>query len=162
MQRSVSIRQLKGERLPYEELKYECTSVTGPSDKSRVYFPCGLLANSMFTDKFSSLKNKDSGESLELKEEKLRWTELDDDFGTVGYNLDEIAPPPAWKEYLGRDYYESKEEASMMIKSLRFVSWINPAISSSFRKPIGMIKGPIKKGKYEIIINLSKIIIIKY
>ena len=49
--KSVSFKQLQGDALSRSQLANDCEPLVGPADLSKVYYPCGLIANSFFDGK---------------------------------------------------------------------------------------------------------------
>ncbi|ORX83140.1 Lem3/Cdc50 [Anaeromyces robustus] len=101
---------LKGKKT--DDLKSDCDPFKIKDDKQ--YFPCGLIANSMFTDVFdnklvkvtSGNNNETSTESTEtypFTEKGIAWPSDADKYGTrndflkfYGNDLSKIMPPPNW------------------------------------------------------------------
>lgn len=46
--KSVSFKQLQGAALTQSQLHDECEPLVGPPNSNKVYYPCGLIANSYF------------------------------------------------------------------------------------------------------------------
>lgn len=98
---------LKGKKL--EKLDSNCDPFKVKDGKQ--YFPCGLIANSMFTDVFdnklvkvtSGNNNETSTETYPLTEKDIAWPSDADKYGTrndflkfYGNDLSNVIPPPNW------------------------------------------------------------------
>jgi len=96
---------LKGKKL--EKLDSNCDPFKEKDGKQ--YFPCGLIANSMFTDVFDNKlvkvgkNNETSDETYSLTEKGIAWPSDSDKYGTredflkfYGNDFSKVIPPPSW------------------------------------------------------------------
>lgn len=104
--KSVSYNQLKGEALDRAALKEACDPLVGPANSNKVYYPCGLIANSYFSDVYSPLKNIATKEAIVFAPKNITWNADKNIYKPTSYSLDQIAPPPFWvkrSEYVDDD-----------------------------------------------------------
>ncbi|KAF4461246.1 cell division CDC50 [Fusarium albosuccineum] len=101
--------QLKGKARSYGDIKNsDCTPLYG--NDSRPYYPCGLIANSMFNDTFSSpvrvtlssdeTKDNDN-QTTEVyqmnNKTNIAWGSDKDLYGKTSYKPSDVVPPPNWQ-----------------------------------------------------------------
>ena len=158
--RSLDARQLKGEARTYEELRSTCDLLVGPTDQhSVVYYPCGLIANSMFTDVISGLRPVTGSKQIpfyafeprdiSVKAERKR-------YGPSKYSPSNVIAPPSWKGHLpgisdsDGTYLDGK--LPDFSSNERFQNWMNVAGLPVFRKTYGRHDGKIPTGTYQMII----------
>lgn len=80
----------------------------------KAYYPCGLIANSMFNDTFSSPvainaeANNAPNTTYEMTKEGISWDSDKELYKTTKYTEDQVVPPPFWRarypEYSLPDY----------------------------------------------------------
>lgn len=76
------------------------------------YYPCGLIANSMFNDTFNNItllnpaNGSESSQYLMLPED-IAWEADADLYGDTTYTNDQVAPPPNWMERFPDGYTEN-------------------------------------------------------
>ncbi|KAM0341407.1 hypothetical protein ACHAPU_010050 [Fusarium lateritium] len=134
--------QLKGHKRSYNDIKNsDCTPLYGDKDTNKPYYPCGLIANSMFNDTFSSpvLSNpsKASGnetwEYLMSNNSGISWDSDKDLYGETDYNYDDIVPPPYWQERYP-DGYSKKTPPPNLKEWEAFQVWMRTAGLPTFSK----------------------------
>ncbi|KAI9199816.1 ligand-effect modulator 3 family [Polychytrium aggregatum] len=149
-------------------------NVIANASSSAQYYPCGLMANSMFTDDISvfgcvSLLNNVSCTSgpIEFQEEGISWGLDSSIFGNTQWNLSSngmlsqiptmLIPPPMWRRKWPQKWgngYNSTNLPSLATWE-RFQVWMRPAGLSTFRKLWGIYNGNINAGIYEVNITDS-------
>jgi len=141
--KSYDAAQLEGQKL-VKDLNPNCDPVL--SDKSNPnkqvqYFPCGLIANSMFTDKFSTELISSDGKTYPLTEKGIAWPSdahkygSKEDFLKLYPDLSVISPPPHWKTNFPefKDGY-TKENFPDLKNWEHFQVWMRTAGLPNFRK----------------------------
>jgi hypothetical protein len=105
--KSLDMEQLKGKAQSASQIRGgECDPLETNVD-GLPYYPCGLIANSMFNDTFEDLTavGEDSQAQIyEMSEDGISWSSEKDLYGETKYDWDKIAVPPNWvKRYPGDD-----------------------------------------------------------
>ncbi|ORX43280.1 transcription regulator [Piromyces finnis] len=149
-------KQLKSDKYYKDDIS-DCA----PLDKSngKQYYPCGLIANSFFSDEVigSKLVREDSFE-YEFSESGISWSSDKDKYKNMNVNqltdeeLKNLIPPPNWK----KDFPQYKngytrENFPRLADMERFQVWMRVAGLPNFRKLYGQNKnGSLPKGRYSI------------
>lgn len=97
---SYDLQQLKGEAVSADDLDSDCKPLKTNSE-GKPYYPCGLIANSMFNDTFNSpYLSGDENSIYEMTDKKISWSSDRSRYKKTKYDPSEIAPPPNWaKKY---------------------------------------------------------------
>ncbi|KAI1056125.1 hypothetical protein LB507_002647 [Fusarium sp. FIESC RH6] len=132
--------QLKGEKRSISDIRNsDCTPLYGEGNKP--YYPCGLIANSMFNDTFSSpvLTNPAGGTGNETWEYRMSnnsgisWDSDKDLYGETKYSYDDIVPPPNWQKRFPDGY--TKDTPPPDLKNWEaFQVWMRTAGLPTFSK----------------------------
>ena len=153
--KSVDWGQLKGKAQGRRELS-TCAPLVGPSseDNSVVYYPCGLIANSMFSDVIGDLKRSDQVE-YKFSDKGIAWPSDLAKYNTTTYTLDQIRPPPYWTNH--SNYVDQATGTYKSIPELnqdeRFMVWMRTASFPTFRKLYGIHSGSLPAGDYTLSIK---------
>lgn len=86
--RSVDWDQLKGKALGAGDLGV-CDPLVSPDGSKLVYYPCGLIANSMFSDQFGDLV-QDGGKRYEFPPKGIAWSSDAERYGPTSYSIDQV------------------------------------------------------------------------
>lgn len=148
--KSYSSKQLQGLALTAAELASECDPLVGPTEgehKGRVYYPCGLIANSYFTDRYDGLvRVRDAGgKPLDpvveyvASTEKITWPGNVANYKQSAYTVDQILPPPDWKQRTDLKINSDGlyDEVPKLYEDERFMNWMEVAGLPTFRKLYG-------------------------
>lgn len=117
--KSLDIDQLKGKAKNAGAIRSgDCDPLeVGPGDKP--YYPCGLIANSMFNDTFDNLTasnpaqeggndNNNEVKFYNMTENGISWKSERDLYGKSDYKPADVLPPPNWqKQYRNGNYEDS-------------------------------------------------------
>lgn len=80
----------------------ECTPLKWDEDAQKPYYPCGLIANSMFNDTFTSpflLNGANGGEDYKMENNSnIAWGSDSDLYGETSYDFNDVVPPLNWRE----------------------------------------------------------------
>ncbi|KAH9925292.1 cell cycle control protein [Fomitopsis serialis] len=151
--------QLKGQYVSPSSLNGgDCNPlarVCNGSDCKAIY-PCGLIANSLYNDSYSSLNlTTDTSTTYSFSESGIAWPgEAKKYAETPGYSLDEIVPPPNW----GKLYpnYTSDNPPPNLRTDEHFQNWMRTAGLPTFTKLYGRNDNDeLQKGRYQIIVNMN-------
>jgi hypothetical protein len=110
--KSVDIDQLKGKAKSADDIKSgDCTPLN-VNDEGKPYYPCGLIANSMFNDTFDNLTNVNptgggGATFYNFTTQGTSWAHEGDLYGKTAYKPEDVAVPPFWKEQWPADGYAS-------------------------------------------------------
>jgi hypothetical protein len=108
--KSLDIEQLKGKPRTADQIRGgECDPLEVSPD-GLPYYPCGLIANSMFNDTFENLAavgNNGEAQVYEMSDRGISWSTEKDLYGNTEYQWDKIAVPPNWKKQYPEDGYKT-------------------------------------------------------
>ncbi|CEI66944.1 Meiotically up-regulated gene 89 protein [Fusarium venenatum] len=132
--------QLKGSKRSISDIRNsDCTPLYGEGDKP--YYPCGLIANSMFNDTFTSPKLTNppgvSGNETWIYQMSnnsgISWDSDKDLYKETEYSYDEIVPPPNWQKRYPDGY--TKDTPPPNLKEWEaFQVWMRTAGLPTFSK----------------------------
>lgn len=150
--RSVNWDQLKGDALPASELG-DCDPLVTPDGSSQIYYPCGLIANSMFSDQISDLVTED-GTSYAFPPKDISWACDQSRYGPSKYALDQVRPPPywTWDATLVNSDGSYKRLPDLQADE-RFQVWMRVAGLPTFMKPYGKRQSELPAGTYTVTID---------
>lgn len=102
--KSVDIDQLKGRARSASDINSgDCEPLkNAPAPDGRPYYPCGLIANSMFNDSFDNFvytsANNQDAKNYNFTKDGLSWAHEGDLYGKTAYKPEDVAVPPFWVE----------------------------------------------------------------
>lgn len=138
--KSVDTSQLKGNaRSAGDVSSGDC----GPLDLApdgRPYYPCGLIANSMFNDTFGNftIQNAqgagDATSFYNMTAVGTSWAHEGDLYGKTKYQPKDVVPPPNWQEQYGPDGYDKLDELPNLHTWEQFQVWMRTAGLPTFSK----------------------------
>lgn len=159
--KSVDWQQLKGMAKPASELG-DCAPLIGPEGKNSdgqdlVYYPCGLIANSMFNDTIGGLLQMNGDNPVDpfyFPPKDIAWPLEKDRYGPSQYDISNVRPPPFWvnnRELVNdQGQYISLPNFSY---DERFQNWIKVSGLPTFRKTYGKCLQTIPSGTYRVLIS---------
>jgi hypothetical protein len=155
--KSVDWKQLMGKAVSRADL-VDCAPLVGPDGSDNlVYYPCGLIANSMFNDTFGGMI-KQEGNSIEtvyqFPPKDIAWPQDKNRYGPSEYQLNTVRPPPFWAKR--RDLVNSDgtyKKLPNLAEDERFQNWMKVAGLPTFRKPYGKCEKDISPGTYTVLIS---------
>lgn len=167
---SQDAEQLSGQAKSYSAIQStKCTPLYG--ENNLPYYPCGLIANSMFNDTFSSpvllnpRKNtvRDDPAQNYTKvyqmnnKTNIAWASDKDLYGETKYKIGEMLPPPNWRERFP-DGYTKDHPPPPLHEWEAFQVWMRTAGLPSFSKLYQRNDNEnLEPGTYEVTINDCKI-----
>lgn len=105
--------------------------------KGKAYYPCGLIANSVFNDTFSQLTrlNPASGQSdyYNMTTKGIAWDSDKDLFKKTAYTNDQVSPPPNWKTRYPLGYTDENPIPDIS-QDEGFMVWMRTAGLPTFSK----------------------------
>jgi hypothetical protein len=143
--KSFDVNQLKGQAVSVASIRSgECDPLdiapAANGKPERPYYPCGLIANSMFNDTFSNLRannpsqNGQVSETYDFSNKSISWSTEGDLYGKSAYRPDEVVPPPNWQEQYPEDGYDSLGELPDLHTMEAFQVWMRTAGLPTFSK----------------------------
>lgn len=115
--KSVDIEQLKGSARSKADLQDGDCAPLALAPDGRPYYPCGLIANSMFNDTFGNLtlanppqnRNRDDNTSAyyNMTTRGISWSHEGDLYKTSKYRPEDVVPPPNWQSQYPEDGYNT-------------------------------------------------------
>lgn len=167
--KSVDIDQLKGHPKSGADIKSgDCTPLN-VDHRGRPYYPCGLIANSMFNDTFDNLTflNPTDGDNTgkpvfyNLTTEGTSWAHEGDLYGKTEYKPNEVAVPPYWQNQFNEHGYDNLTELPNLHTWESFQVWMRTAGLPTFSKLAQKNdKDVLKAGTYWLKIYDRKIIVL--
>ncbi|KAF7563054.1 hypothetical protein G7046_g1079 [Stylonectria norvegica] len=157
--------QLKGSARSYGDIKNsDCTPLYGTKDNNgtqKPYYPCGLIANSMFNDTFTSPELlTPPGQSdnktvtyLMSNNSDISWGSDKQLYGETKYEPNDVLPPPNWAKRYPNNY--TAEQPPPNIKEWEaFQVWMRTAGLPTFSKLYQRNDSQeMEKGTYRITID---------
>ena len=157
--RSLSYAQLKGDAVPIEDLAKDCTPLLGPEGekdndgKPVVYYPCGLVPNSIFIDSISGMRDA-QGNYYSFPAKNISWRADNVIVQPTKYRLDQVRAPPYWRNRADVDPATGKYRTLPDLGlDERFLNWIRLSGLPTFRKLYGKCTHKIPPGTYTISIQ---------
>ncbi|KAL4898440.1 ligand-effect modulator 3 family [Aspergillus ambiguus] len=132
--KSLDIEQLKGKPLDNNTIRGgSCDPLAIDPSSGKAYYPCGLIANSIFNDTISSpqLLNADNAEPYFMTNKSIAWSSDKVLFKKTQYTKDQVVPPPNWAERYPNGYADGipnlNEDEELMV-------WMRTAALPTFSK----------------------------
>lgn len=156
---SFSEDQLNGKAASVSDIKdtvgQNCQPLsTDPEGK--IYYPCGLIANSMFNDTFTTtltgVNNTDSN-NYEMFQKGISWSTNEQRFKKTTYKPEEIVPPPNWVKQFPQGY--NSTNIPDIGEWQEFQNWMATAALSDFSRMIARNEDDdLKEGIYQVNVGL--------
>lgn len=155
--KSVDERQLKGEAVTLGALRGSdaCSPLISDSETGKPYYPCGLIANSLFNDTFShplwiTANNGADNETYFMTDKGIAWESDRDRYKKSSYKNSDVMPPPNWrKEY--PDGYTDEKPIPDLSQREDFQVWMRTAGLPTFSKLARKnTTAPMLKGTYYV------------
>ncbi|OCF57021.1 transcription regulator [Kwoniella mangroviensis CBS 10435] len=133
---SLDTSQLKGDRRSASQIDSgDCKPITSSGGKP--YYPCGLIANSVFNDTFGPVvllnaQNGAQNQTYNFTEKGIAWGGIKKNYVvTPGYDSpSDVLPPPNWV----RRYPDGYTEFPNLYEDEHFQIWMRIAALPTFRK----------------------------
>ena len=154
---SFSDAQLRGAALSKGEVDgSKCEPLDIDEETNLPYYPCGLIANSLFNDTYSSplLLGGDEPEEYKMANNSgIAWNSDKDLYGKTKYKPKEVRPPPNWQKLFPNGY--SDELPIPNVEEWEgFMVWMRTAGLPTFSKLYQRNDDePMKQGTYRVLIT---------
>ncbi|KXS19927.1 Lem3/Cdc50 [Gonapodya prolifera JEL478] len=144
--KSYDSSQLRGDVVTASSLSDTCSPIKQPANSSNVqYYPCGLIANSMFSDNILDPVRTSDSYTYVFTEKGISWPSDASKYRTsklFSEKTDQeirtsILPPPAWRtgfKWKGYDQGYNKTNFPDLATWERFQVWMRTAGLPNFRK----------------------------
>ena len=137
--KSLDTDQLKGTAVPASTIKSSSCDPIKTDHDGKPYYPCGLIANSLFNDSFGVLSNVNpqgmsSGNvTYPMTNKGIAWSSDRALYGPTKYKIDEIAVPPNWQARYPNGYTEQHQPPNLE-EDEEFQVWMRTAGLPAFSK----------------------------
>lgn len=132
-----------------------CQPLLTDTATGKAIYPCGLIANSLFNDTYSStlLAVNGTSSAYSLTNEGIAWTSDKTRFKKTKYNYTEIVPPPYWYKKFPNGYNETN--VPDISTWGEFQNWMHPSGLPTFNKlALRNNNESLAAGTYEVSIGL--------
>ncbi|KAF9732130.1 hypothetical protein PMIN06_002625 [Paraphaeosphaeria minitans] len=150
--KSFDVDQLKGDAKTGSQIQSgECDPLDVAPD-GRPYYPCGLIANSMFNDSYSNLTalNVDHVDFYNLTAKGISWASEGALYGETKYKPKDVVPPPNWADQYPEDGYDSTSLPDLHTWEA-FQVWMRTAGLPTFSKlAMRNDKDELQRGRYRV------------
>ncbi|KAK4156290.1 ligand-effect modulator 3 family [Chaetomidium leptoderma] len=154
---SFNAKQLVGDAVDGRTINEStCDPIAHDPLSGKIIYPCGLVANSLFNDTFStplllSVPGSSSpNESYPMETKGIAWGGMKELYGETKYNLDQIAPPPNWERRYKNGYTKENLPPNLR-EDEAFQNWMQLAAAPNFFKLYQKNdRDPMKAGPYQI------------
>ena len=154
--KSLDTDQLKGKAVPVDTIRGGSCDPLRLDPSGKPYYPCGLIANSLFNDTFSSpvwldvSNSSETNRTYNMLDKGIAWDSDRTLYGRTEYSPDEIAVPPNWQlRYNGSSY--TAENIPKLEEDEAFQVWMRtaglPAFSKLARRNDNQ---PMQRGRYQV------------
>lgn len=99
----------------------------------RPYYPCGLIANSLFNDTFASPVNEENGTTYDMTTNGIAWPTDRNRFKKTQYNNSQVVPPRNWAK-MYPDGYTDENPIPDISQWEEFQNWMRTAALPTFSK----------------------------
>lgn len=156
---SFSEDQINGKRASISDIKdtvgQNCQPLSTNS-AGKIYYPCGLIANSMFNDTFSTTLtavNTTDLTDFNMTNEGIAWSTNDQRFKKTKYSPDEIVPPRNWIKQFPNGYTD--DNIPDIGAWPEFQNWMSTAALSDFSKLVARNDhDTLHEGVYQVNVGL--------
>lgn len=132
--------------------KSTCEPLTTDPKTKKAYYPCGLIANSVFNDTVSNLTavGTTTAEEYTMAKKGIAWSSDKEIIKNTQYKNWEVVPPPNWRKKYG-DYYSDENPIPQLGDDEDFMVWMRTAALPSFSKLWGRNDTtPLEEGHYKL------------
>ena len=141
-----------------------CTPLTTEPVTGRPYYPCGLIANSLFNDTFYSpvllntVNSSSDSAVYPMTDQGIAWSSDGKLYGKTTYNYSQIAVPPNWYDRYGPDGYTNDNPPPDLSTDEAFQVWMRTAGLPAFSKlALRNDNQTMTSGRYSMEIEMSMV-----
>ena len=133
---SFYLEQMKGKAVDNKTIKTStCEPLTIDQETQKAYYPCGLIANSLFNDTIHSpvqVGSVDGNTTYPMTNKGIAWESDKEIIKTSEYKPWEVVPPPNWREKYPDGYTE--ENFPDLGQNEEYMVWMRTAALPAFSK----------------------------
>ncbi|KAG7835013.1 hypothetical protein KL919_002013 [Ogataea angusta] len=120
------------------------------NEEGKKYYPCGLIANSLFNDTFSTFSAvNDTTNDYMLYREGIAWSTNKNRFKKTKYKASDVVPPPNWYKAYPEGYNDTN--LPDISEWYEFQNWMQPSALSLFSKMISRNDNDVlPEGTYQV------------
>lgn len=150
----MNLEQLEGVAVPNNTIKAAmCDPLAIDPKTGKAYYPCGLIANSLFNDTIPSPKFVNHDEGYFMTNKGIAWESDRQLIQNTKYKPWEVVPPPFWRKRYGDHYTE--ENLPQLHEDEEFMVWMRTAGLPDFSKLSRRNDtAPMRSGTYRLDIGL--------
>ncbi|MCJ1261831.1 hypothetical protein MMC22_001699 [Lobaria immixta] len=157
--KSLDTDQLKGTAVSMDTIAGGSCDPLRLDPKGKPYYPCGLIANSIFNDSFRDLKplnSRNNEKVYTLTNKGIAWSSDKALYGKTNYKLEDIAVPPNWAEQYPNGNYTNEHPPPDLDTWEEFHVWMRSAGLPAFSKLAKRNDDdPLKCGMYQMQVLLN-------
>ena len=155
--KSFDADQLLGKSVTAETINSSnCDPLKVNITSGKPYYPCGLIANSMFNDTIKSPIGITSNGNYTMTNTSIAWDSDKKLYGPSGYHPSEIAVPLNWQVRWGEEGYTEANPPPNLETYEEFQVWMRTAGLPAFSKLARRNDNDVmKQGRYQIDIHFS-------
>lgn len=156
--KSLDLNQLKGQAEPASTIDSSQCNPLKLASNGKPYYPCGLIANSIFNDTIGSplLVSSSGGQQQKdytMTNRGIAWSSDLSLYGKTAYNNEDVAPPPNWAPRFP-DGYNSTYPIPDLSTYEEFAVWMRTAGLPTFSKlALRNDNDVMPAGTYQIVIG---------
>ena len=134
--KSLDTSQLEGDAVPAASIAGGSCDPLRLDGNKKPYYPCGLIANSLFNDTFHSPVRLGSADNstYEMTNKGIAWDSDKSLYGPTKYKVDEIAVPPNWVKRYPKSGYTEQNPPPNLAEIEEFHVWMRTAGLPTFSK----------------------------
>lgn len=133
---SFYLEQMKGKAVDNKTIKTStCEPLTIDQETQKAYYPCGLIANSLFNDTIHSpvqVGSVDGNTTYPMTNKGIAWESDKEIIKTSEYKPWEVVPPPNWREKYPDGYTE--KNFPDLGQNEEYMVWMRTAALPAFSK----------------------------
>ncbi len=156
--KSLDSAQLKGEAVPASSIDGGSCTPLELDPNGKPYYPCGLIANSLFNDTFHSPIRVGSANNstYPMTNKGIAWDSDKVLYGPTKYRIEDIAVPPNWVKRYPDGKYTADNPPPNLEQDEAFHVWMRTAGLPTFSKlALRNDNETMRSGMYQVDIGLS-------
>jgi len=133
--KSLDTDQLKGDAKSASSIDSGDCDPLQLAPNGKPYYPCGLIANSIFNDTFDNFTAQNvKPPTYNMTQKGIAWGSEADLYGKTKYTADQIVPPPNWQTRYPKDGYTDERGIPDLHTDEAFQVWMRTAGLPTFSK----------------------------